>query len=470
MKTTSEIIASFEAKRASTVAQAAALMTKANEEGSTLSAEDGEQHDNLQKEVDSIDKHLLRLQAQAKLEVEKAVPVSMAGNGTSNAGAEIRGGIVSVRDNLPAGFAFARYVKCMAGGHGNRSEALDIAKHLYPDMHKLHHILSPEVQYHLKTAVAGGTIGDATWAGPLVDYQNYAADFIEYLRPMSIIGKFGTNGIPALHQVPFNIQVQSQTSAGAGYWVGEGKAKPLTKFDFVNITMRWTKVANIAVLTDELVRFSSPSADMMVRRALSEALIARLDTDFVDPSKAAVTDVSPASITNGVTPIVPTGTNAAAVRTDVAALMAPFIAANLAPDNGVWIMSSTTALALSLMQNDLGQPEFGGLSMKGGTFLGMPVIVSQYVTNTTSGGAVVILANASDIYLADDGQVTIDASREASLQMDDAPTMSSVTGTGTSTVSMFQTNSVALRAERYINWKKRRSAAVQYLDGVHYAA
>jgi hypothetical protein len=31
---------------------------------------------------------------------------------------------------------------------------------------------------------------------------------------------------------------------------------------------------------------------------------------------------------------------------------------------------------------------------------------------------------------------------------------------------MWQTNSVALRAERYINWAKRRTSAVAYLDAV----
>ncbi|UIV26823.1 hypothetical protein H6S15_08880 [Escherichia coli] len=42
----------------------------------------------------------------------------------------------------------------------------------------------------------------------------------------------------------------------------------------------------IAVLTEELIRFSSPAADALVRNALAEAVVARLDTDFVDPKKA----------------------------------------------------------------------------------------------------------------------------------------------------------------------------------------
>jgi hypothetical protein len=79
---------------------------------------------------------------------------------------------------------------------------------------------------------------------------------------------------------------------------------------------------------------------------------------FIDPDYAAVANVSPASITYGVTPVIPSGTTAAALRTDVQTLFAGYIANNLDPSGAVWIMSATTALALSLMQNALGQPEF----------------------------------------------------------------------------------------------------------------
>jgi hypothetical protein len=55
-------------------------------------------------------------------------------------------------------------------------------------------------------------------------------------------------------------------------------------------------------------------------------------------------------------------------------------------------------------------------------------------------------------------------SREASLEMSDAPSHDSITPTGsTSLVSMFQTNTVAIRAERTINWMRRRTQSVAYL-------
>src|SRR5690606_38409902 len=176
-------------------------------------------------------------------------------------------------------------------------------------------------------------------------------------RPQTILGRFGAGGVPSLRQVPFRTALVGQTSGGEGYWVGEGKAKPLTKFDFSRRTLEPLKVANIAVVTEELLRDSSPSAAALVRAQLGAALRARLDTDSIDPAKAAVAGASPASITSGVTPIPSAGSDADSVRADIRAVFGQFIAANNAPTSGVWIMPATTALALSLMQNPLGQAE-----------------------------------------------------------------------------------------------------------------
>lgn len=127
-----------------------------------------------------------------------------------------------------------------------------------------------------------------------------------------------------------------------------------------------------------------------------------------------------------------------------------------------------------MMVNPLGQPEFPGITADGGTFLGKPVITSEYVPSdydpdgagAGAAGALVVLVKASDIFFGDEGGVQVDFSREASLEMADNPTGSSVTPTGSSMVSMFQTNSVAFRAERALNWMKRRPEAVAVLASV----
>ena len=468
-KPISEQITDFTNVRGEKAARMLAIMEGAGEKGETLDEAQQQEYDGLETELKSIDEHLGRLRTAEKLAVASARPVNgnSPDDGTASRG---NGGpiVTSMRRQLPPGIEFTRYAMCLLQAKGSPEGALRIAEARYPDEQR--------VQNVLKAAVAAGTTTDPTWAGALTQYVDFAGDFIDYLRPMTIIGKFGTNGIPPLRAIPFNVRVKRQTSGGEAYWVGEGQPKPLTSFDFDTVTLRWAKIANIAVLTDEQVRFSSPNAETAVRAALSEAIAAREDITFIDPSVTAIADTRPASITNGATSHASSGTDEAAARADVGTLMTALANANLPYSQAVWIMNSAAAIQLFLMQNALGQPSFPGMLATGGTFMGRPVIVSDHIASSGSPAtSIVVLMIPQEVYLSDDGQVMVDASREASLQMDDAPTMASTSGspaapTATSVVSMFQTNSVAIRAERYINWARRRDAAVQYLTGVAYAA
>lgn len=458
MKTIAEQIVEFEETRKAKAAEMEGIMSKAAEDGATLDAEQSEDFDTLESEIASIDKHIDRLRKMQKSQAATAKPVSDDPRAKAHEGAN---SLAPVRakntQKLEPGVAFARAAKCLALGHLEHRDATQIAKSLYEGQEQ---VIEATQRLVTKAAVAPATTAGTTWAAPLIQSGgDVFADFIEYLRPQTLLGRFGTNGIPDLRRVPFRVPLIGQTSGGDGYWVGEGQAKPLTSFDFSRTTLEPLKVANIAVATMEVIRDSSPSADLIIRDQLAAALRERLDIDFIDPAKAAVAGVSPASILNGVTAIPSSGNDAAAVRVDIRALFAAFIAANNAPTSGVFIMNSTIALALSLMQNPLGQSEFPGLGMSGGTLFGLPAIVSDHVPT-----GVVALVNASDIYLGDDGGIDISMSTEASLQMDDAP--DNPTTATTVLVSLWQRNLVGFRAERSINWARRRASAVAHLSGV----
>ena len=452
-----EQIAAFEQKRAALVAANEEIMAKAAEDGSTLDAEQKEAFDGNEADVKEINDHLKRLRAMEQASAAKAAPVK---GDNERQGSESRvPAQIRTAPKLAPGVMFARLARAKALARLDGESVRVKVKELYGED-------SPVYGAVVKAAVPAATTGTPTWGGNLVsDEGGVFADFVEYLRPRTILGRFGSDGIPSLRRVPFRVPLVGQTTGGAGYWVGEGKAKPLTQWQYGKTTMEPTKVANIAVATEELLRDSSPSAEMLLRDELVNALRERLDRDFIDPAKSAVTGVSPASILNGVSAIPSSGADADSVRADIQAVFGAFIAANNAPESGVWVMTAVTALALSLMQNPLGQTEFPGIGMNGGTFFGMPVIVSQYVPS-----GVVALVNASDIYEADEGGIAVDLSREASLEMDNAPSHDSDTPTPAELVSMFQTNSVAFRAERTISWARRRPSAVAHLSGVAWGA
>ena len=460
-KTLAEQISALLLKRAANASRMEEIVGASLEENRGTDTAEAEEFDTLDGEIKSIDADVKRLQMLEAVKKNATAITSAAGN--TEAGSAARAnpantipGTVKMAVNVDKGIRFARLARVKALSAKEFRPMEQVAEQLFGQR-------DPEFVSMVKANVVAQNTLTETPGGFLVGEEgSLFADFVEYLRPMTILGRFGTGGIPALRRVPFRVALLGQTTGGEGYWVGEGKPKPLTSFGGERNTIEPLKVANMAVATMELLRDSSPSAEAWLRDQLAAALTQRLDIDFINPAKTAVSGVSPASITNGAATVVSTGTTADAVRLDVRALFQKFIDANNAPTSGVWIMSHTNALALSLLLNDLGQAEFPGVTMMGGIFQGLPVITSQYV------GDVVVLANASDIYFADEGGIDVAMSSEASLQMLDNPTNDSVTPTATAMVSMFQTNSVAFRAERTVNWARRRASSVNYLTAVNW--
>jgi HK97 family phage major capsid protein len=463
MKTYTEQIKDFENTRAAKVAERDAIQEKASNEGRTKDETEREKFKELSDNIQQIDSELVDLRSLEQSNKAAAVPVN---GDTPQKAATARSGddvIVRVKDRGDPSMRYARYAMCIALCKGNYMAAEQIARSRYPDDSQMHEVL--------KAAVAAGTTTDANWAGNLVQYQNLLEPFIELLRARTILGQFGQNGIPPLNQVPFKVRVFSETTEPSAYWVEEGKPKPVSKGAFGTLTLDFHKLATIAVLTQEEVRFSSPSAEARVRNLMVNAIAKRADLDFIDPANAGVSNTKPASITNGVVATTPTGTTAAHFRTDMSLLLGSYQTNNYDPTGIVLIMSGSSALALSLMRNTLGNREFPDLTVRGGTLEGFPVIVSQHLASLGSPSTGMIVAvSTKDIFLADDGQAVIDASDQASLEMDDAPSQDGAAGTGASLVSLWQNNLLGLKAERFITWKKARATAVQYLSPVAYAA
>jgi HK97 family phage major capsid protein/HK97 family phage prohead protease len=455
--TTQEQIANFENKRAATAARMAAIMAKAGDEGRTLDEAETEEYDGLAREVKAVDDHLVRLRAHEKALITRGTAIAGETTQTAAAASATRGGhanggassVVTVRSNLPKGTAFSRYVMALASCRGNKFEAADMARRQWADS-------TPEVELLLKADTPPGTTTAPAWAGYLVpNATNVMGEFLELLRPATVIGR-----IPGLRRVPFNVTLPAQTAGGLYGWVGENVKKPVGALTFSQVSLRWAKVAGIIVLTKELVKFSNPSAEAIVRDDMVKGTAQFMDQQFVDPAVAEVANVSPASITNGITPVAPTGTTADAFRKDMGTLMGAFVTANNDPTGAVVLMSATQALNLSLMQNPLGQSEFPGIGVNGGTIMGLPAVVSETV------GTKIILVNASDILLAEDGGVEIDVSEEASLIMSTTPDVPP----DQALVSLWQNNLVGLRVDRFVTWKRAKTASVAFISPAAYVA
>lgn len=439
------------------------MMKKSADDGVTFNDEDGQEYDALVAECDDIDVQIKRVESLGRMQLSDATVVDKSSNSKDASKLRTKGAGVTLRQNGEKGLNFARAILCQILGKGNETETLNHAKKRFGDN---------EVVMNLtKAAIEAGNTNNPDWVGALVGEEAAAvAEFNEFLMPQTILGKFGQNGVPALQTIGFKVPIISQTEGMSGYWVGEGQAKPLTKASFERTVLEEYKVANIAALTKESIKYSTPNADLLVRNELVKALRVVLDRDFIDPAKTLVAGISPASITNGAPTVPSSGSTNDDVYSDLGDLITVFLEAQNPLSSGVFVMDSKTALKLSLRRNAMGTgKEFDGITVNGGTLEGMPVIVSDFVPRDEDGNGIIVLINANDVYFAE-GAIEVDASEHVSLEMSDTPQHNSTTPTGaTAMVSMWQTNSVAFRAEKFVSWaRKPNRVAVAVLTGVNY--
>ncbi len=401
------------------------------------------EYDAIADDFEKAEKDLTRLER-----MQRAMGESVEVRGDSQAGGSasrqgVRPAFSSARDvsvELPKGTRFARYAMAIAAGRGSVSDALQYAKRWERQ--------TPEVGEYIRSVAGTSQPASPGWGSELVFQNNLASEFIELLMPATIIGR-----IDGFRRVPFNVRIATQTGgADTVNWVGEGAPKPIGELVFDEITLPYHKIAGIVVISEELVRLSAPSAEQTVRNDLVRQISRFMDEQFLDSSITA-TSTRPAAVTQGISAVAATGTDADALYSDLNAALADFDNAEF---NSIPVAITTRAIArgISTLRNALGQFEFTGVNPQGGTLNGMTLIVS----NSCPAGFIYLI-NPGEILLADDGGVRLDASNQATLDM------SSSTN---ATYSLWQNNMIGLRAERWITYKKRRAEAVAGISGAAY--
>lgn len=452
----SERLVQLRAQRGEKVTAMEALLAKATEEGRTFDDTEQVGFDDCKSTIKSLDQQIDNCEEMERTLAKSAAPVIATGGGI-----DVGNGRIQVVRNLPKGSAFTRYAMSLAAAKGNVMAAVEIAKANWSKD-------TPEVETVLRAAVAAGTTTDTTWAAPLAQYTNMAAEFVELLRPETFLGR-----MTGFRNVPFMVRMPRQTAGASAGWVGEGSPKPVSSLAFESITIPHTKTAVIVAITEELARFSTPSAQATVQQDLIAAISQFLDKQMVDVSVAGVADVSPASLTHGAQSSESTGSTVAQVTHDLNLAMT-YLAVNSIPmRNRYWLLHPRTANYIMTLRTAQDIYAFRD-EMSRGLLLGVPFLVSANMpladtsspSTPSSLETQIVLIEASEMFVADDNEVMLDVSREASLQMLTNPT--APIGSVGSLVSLWQNNLVGIRAERYIYWATRRAAAVYVISQVAY--
>jgi hypothetical protein len=277
---------------------------------------------------------------------------------------------------------------------------------------------------------------------------------LDLVLESAIIGRLG------LRSVPPESRVASVDTGVVAQWSGEGQAKPLGMMNFSAETLTAKRVAAMVVVSNEVLAQNSPSAEGIIRDDLVRAVSAVLDEKFLSDDPASLS--TPAGILANVSPIT--------ANSDVAHSLRGLL------DDFEGDLSRAVFVARPSTYAAMTSATYLRVGLRDGTLLMAPALVSKYAP-----AEMLLLIDPLRIGMAISG-IAVSSARNASIEMSSAPMGSSSSIISSSpmgsppvsppdtvgpipseTVSMWQTNSVALRAEAACDWRAA-SGAVSALD------
>jgi len=245
MKTITEQVKDLENTRAAKAARMQEVMQKSLAEGRSSDEAEGEEFDNLDIEIKSLDGDLNRLRKLETLNAQSARPVegfdaksASASRGGHSAHIIIKS---SDSDEKFKGQNFVRQVIAKAIARMEDVSPEIVAQQRWGKT-------NPTLVQIIKVAVPGGGAGSGEWGAELVTANSrYTGDFIEFLQNATVFDKL------PLRPIPQNVMIKGQDGTSTAYWVGESKAIPATVADFFNVSLTPLKVAALAVMSNELI-------------------------------------------------------------------------------------------------------------------------------------------------------------------------------------------------------------------------
>lgn len=289
--------------------------------------------------------------------------------------------------------------------------------------------------YHKKSYSSDVEKALVTSHNTLSNPQFFFSDFLAHLHSKTVFGRIGN-----FANAPFNSKVSGHNAGSLVTWTDEGAKKATANPIFDVIEMKEHKLAAIVVYTQELARRTDGAISELIRNDLTAAIGKAIDAAFL--SDAAETDFKPAGILNGAQKFVSSGVASANVKADLLKLVNYFFDHHLTTLDAAFLISERLAMQLALTDSEL----FGSiLDPINPRLLGIPVITSQAVGNQ------IVLLQPQEIYVAQDGGVDFAVVDQASIMNDKQR------------VDLFQQDMFAIRAEKFITWRKRRPVAATVL-------
>lgn len=247
--------------------------------------------------------------------------------------------------------------------------------------------------------------------GFLVPTQ-FSTDVIELLRPSAVVRSLDPVVLPMPNG---SVKVPRITAGSTAQYVGESIAPNASQPEFGQLSLTFKKLITVVPISNDLIRFSSPQADSIVRDDSVRQMATREDRAFLRDNG---TDATPKGLKhwiNASNKFNANGTvNLANVTIDLGKALQKLMAADVPliiqqhPQGGEavaqavtarpgWIFSPRTYMYLTTVQNGQGFYAFRP-EMMNGTLWGFPFRVTSQVPETYTAAGAETGGTQSEVY------------------------------------------------------------------------
>jgi HK97 family phage major capsid protein len=252
----------------------------------------------------------------------------------------------------------------------------------------------------------------AAAGGTLVPTE-FSSEFIELLRPLSVVRRAGPRTLE--FRGVGTISIPRAAGGAAASYIGENTKINYTEMSTDAVLLTPKKIAAITALSNELIRRSNPAADAIVRDDLLAAVASTSDAQFLRGVGSATapaglaTLAAPANIFNS------SGITVDAITADISKAVLALQNSNVRMIKPTWFTSPTVMSTLKRQRDGTGNYIWRD-ELNQGTLEGYPVFVTTAIPanlGTGTNESQVILADMADIILAEEMSVAVDVSQEA---------------------------------------------------------
>ena len=287
--------------------------------------------------------------------------------------------------------------------------------------------------------------------------EQFSTDVMEARRARTVVRASG----PRIYPMPTGTFHLPKVAGGVtGGYIGENANVQHSNPTLAENVLTWKKLAVTTALSNDLMRYGSPAADLLVRDDIVRSLAVTEDAALLrgDGTGGAPKGIrywaAPGNIIGAAT------TSLANVSTDLGRAILALQNANVPYGNWGWIMSPRSVFYLNTVQTTTGAFAFRD-EIARGTMYGFPFKVTTGIPSTLTVGtnadcSEVYLVNFDDMALGDSMRLAIDVSTEAAYH------------NGSTVVASFSLYQFVVRAICEHDFVARDPNAIAILTGVRW--